>query len=449
MDCEDVCVSYYENGVPVLTPTFEQFKYFHAFIHQLEKQRIGENVGICKVIPPPEFLKRLESLVGGKDDKAYLKKCRNKVIYEPIRQNVYPCALASSQSGIYEFINEVEHENSSVYEFNELALRRDKVISKKIGVSPDSFSLTEEQMDSLEKMYWDKWKTAGGFGGNCVSGALYGADLSGSFFPTEELDAKSDIPWNMNRLGTFLDLLKDIDGSSPQGVVSPYLYFGQWMATFCWHTEDMDLFSMNYIHYGRGKQWYCIPPSYSTKFESVARKYFPRHFAQCSQFLRHKSVLIHSEYLCKKEGIPVYRCRQNEHEFIITLPRSYHSGFNFGRNCAEAVNFATEGWIGIGEKADVCDCVDDSVHINMPQFIAQCVLVDRAEEFIEATESETNKPLLITKNGIGEELDEVVEESDDDTETLLDTNNLFKRRVICGAIPAKAKLLKRKKLSDL
>jgi len=44
-------------------------------------------------------------------------------------------------------------------------------------------------------------------------------------------------------------------------------------------------------------------------------------------------------------------------EFLISRASAYHSGFNFGFNIAEAVNFAVEDWIPVGIKAKFCTCV--------------------------------------------------------------------------------------------
>lgn len=61
--------------------------------------------------------------------------------------------------------------------------------------------------------------------------------------------------WNIARLNTILDVVEEECGISIEGVNTPYLYFGMWKTTFAWHTEDMDLYSINYLHFGEPKSW--------------------------------------------------------------------------------------------------------------------------------------------------------------------------------------------------
>ena len=112
-----------------------------------------------------------------------------------------------------------------------------------------------------------------------------------------------------------------------------------WKAFFGWHKEDMDLFSVNYLHWGEPKVWwactaaallllllcrcalcavrcarcschaycprqpsrsaptpppllkvwYCVSPEHSDKFDAMARALYPDLYAACHGFMRHKA----------------------------------------------------------------------------------------------------------------------------------------------------------------
>src|SRR5271169_6962007 len=130
----------------------------------------------------------------------------------------------------------------------------------------------------------------------------------------------------------------------------------------------MDLYSINYIHFGAPKQWYSINQTDADKFESVMRSHFPNDHKGCPQFMRHKTFLASPSTL-ESKGIKVNRLVHHQGEFVITFPFGYHSGYNLGYNCAESVNFATEEWLDIGRKARKCNCAEDSVNINIDDII--------------------------------------------------------------------------------
>ena len=74
---------------------------------------------------------------------------------------------------------------------------------------------------------------------------IYGCDVARSF-----TDPDLDV-WNLSKLNTILNIVNNDLDTVIQGMNSPYLYFGMWRATFSWHVEDMDLYGINMVHYGK------------------------------------------------------------------------------------------------------------------------------------------------------------------------------------------------------
>jgi jumonji domain-containing protein 2 len=113
---------------------------------------------------------------------------------------------------------------------------------------------------------------------------------------------------------------------------------------------------------------YVIPPSASKRFEKFAASRLPSLARRCPAFLRHKMTIIAPSIL-GKQSIPFGKMTQYENEFIITFPYAYHSGFNYGFNCAESTNFALERWIEYGKHSVQCACRHDMVKIGMDRFV--------------------------------------------------------------------------------
>lgn len=214
----------------------------------------------------------------------------------------------------------------------------------------DNDQWTSERCDELEDKYWKSLN---------FSNPMYAADMPGSLF---DEDTKE---WNVAKLPNLLDLL----GQPIPGVNTAYLYLGMWRATFAWHLEDVDLYSINYIHFGAPKQWYSISQKDAPKFEAAMKSIWSSDAKNCDQFLRHKTYLVSPSILKSKFGVTVNKVVHREGQFIITFPIGYHSGYNLGYNCAESVNFAIDDWLQYGKTARKCQCEADSVFIDVDWFI--------------------------------------------------------------------------------
>ena len=62
--------------------------------------------------------------------------------------------------------------------------------------------------------------------------------------------------WNFQS-PDFPCLTKIFNDQKSPGVYSPYLYLGSWGTSFGLHSEDKDLYSLNYLHDGASKFWYA------------------------------------------------------------------------------------------------------------------------------------------------------------------------------------------------
>uniref|UniRef100_A0AAV2KV40 [histone H3]-trimethyl-L-lysine(9) demethylase n=1 Tax=Knipowitschia caucasica TaxID=637954 RepID=A0AAV2KV40_KNICA len=312
-------------------PTMEEFKDFSKYIAYMESQG-AHRAGLAKVIPPE----------GWKPRKNY-ETIEEMVIPSPITQ------VVTGQSGLFTQYN-IQKKSMTVGEYRKLA-------NSKKYCTP-----RHKDFDDLERKYWKNL--------TFVS-PIYGADVSGSIYDEGVHE------WNIGHLNTLLDMVEQECGIVIEGVNTPYLYFGMWKTTFAWHTEDMDLYSINYLHFGQPKSWYTIPPEHGKRLERLAQGFFPGSSQGCDAFLRHKMTLI-SPSILKKYSIPFDRITQNEGEFMVTFPYGYHAGFNHGFNCAESTNFATLRWVDYGKMATQCSCRKDMVKISMDVFV-RCLQPDRYE----------------------------------------------------------------------
>ncbi|XP_043240516.1 proline-rich protein 36-like, partial [Amphibalanus amphitrite] len=317
-----------KGGVPqimVFRPTYEEFKDFAKYIEYIESQG-AHKAGVAKIIPPKEWVPRRNGFK--------VEDIGDMVIKNPI------CQVVTGRLGSYTQIN-VQKNAMTVRDFYRMA---------------NSATYQTPPHDGLEDLERRYWKNI-----TYVS-PIYGADVCGSL-----TDPDCDV-WNINKLRTVLDYVEEDYGISIAGVNTAYLYFGMWKTTFAWHTEDMDLYSINYLHYGAPKSWYAIPPEHGRRLERLAVNFFPSEAKQCQAFLRHKMFLL-SPQILKKYSIPFNRITQEEGEIMITFPYGYHSGFNHGFNCAESTNFASPRWVEYGKRATLCHCKDDMVRISMDTFV--------------------------------------------------------------------------------
>lgn len=354
------------DGVPVFRPSFNEFHDFYSYVQSINHH--GMQSGIVKIIPPQEWLDMVDS-------PPRVEILQDIKIRKPIQQHI------AGAQGVFMVQNVEKNKVYNIIQWKDLSrdyalpdshngdkearvpsppIKSSKIkLKKHDDFTEESFqefkdNYNAENLDQfddpkrlefLESYYW---KTLN------FTTPMYGADTLGSVF-SQDLKI-----WNVSKLPNLLD---EMEQKLP-GVNNSYLYAGLWKASYAWHLEDQDLYSINYIHFGAPKQWYSIPQEDHEKFYKFMKDQFPLDASKCSEFLRHKMYLV-SPKLLRKNGIRCNKIVHRQREFIITFPYGYHAGFNYGYNLAESVNFALEEWVPIGKRAGKCLCIDDAVGIDV------------------------------------------------------------------------------------
>ncbi|XP_058528427.1 lysine-specific demethylase 4C isoform X6 [Ochotona princeps] len=211
--------------IMVFRPSMAEFREFNKYLAYMESKG-AHRAGLAKVIPPKEWKPR----------KCY-DDIDNLLIPAPIQQ------MVTGQSGLFTQYN-IQKKAMTVKEFRQLANSGKYCTPRYLDY------------EDLERKYWKNLTFVA---------PIYGADINGSIYD-EGVDE-----WNIAHLNTVLDVVEEECGISIEGVNTPYLYFGMWKTTFAWHTEDMDLYSINYLHFGEPKSWYAIPPEHGKRLERLAQ----------------------------------------------------------------------------------------------------------------------------------------------------------------------------------
>lgn len=287
--------------------------------------------------------------------------------------------------------------------------------------NPELIELSSEEAESaLEKQFWRYVNSTG----DSLT-VEYGSDIQDtSGFPTrvDTHNKYSKDSWNLNNMPLHKNSLFHHINSDISGMTVPWLYIGMMFSTFCWHSEDHYTYSVNYQHFGATKTWYGIPESYAEAFEKAVRELTPELFEKQPRILSQLVTMISPDLLLKK-NVPCYAVNQHPGEFVITFPKAYHSGFNHGYNCNEAVNFAPPDWLPYGAesvksyqqvyrapvfsfdrlmiKTAICDKRQETAKWFFPQF--KKMIDDEIGMRIKIMEKFPLVPIYINSNEISEE----------------------------------------------
>jgi hypothetical protein len=223
-----------------------------------------------------------------------------------------------------------------------------RAFEKQGVIFKERFGVGENESDdsAIERQFW---KLIDSPGSENIS-VLYGSDLDSKQVTGSDAGPLSNrqSSWELRHLALNQEsVLRHLPGSENiEGVSRPWMYLGNPFSTFCWHTEDQFLCSVNYLHEGSPKIWYTVPGSERTKLEEAMKILLPDLQAKNTDLQHQLVTMVNPITLCSPPfRIKIGRVVQRPGDFIVTFPQAYHAGFNTGINLAEAVNVAVPDWL--------------------------------------------------------------------------------------------------------
>ncbi|KAL0799318.1 hypothetical protein Bca101_054493 [Brassica carinata] len=369
------------DDAPIFYPTNEDFEDPLAYIEKLRSR--AESFGICRIVPPVawtppcplkekhiwekskfptrvqliDLLQNREPIKKSTNSKKRKRRVISKTGYSRRRRRDSDCDADSPEDAEEKFGFETGPD-FTLEEFQKYDEDfKESYFQVEDGSSASENKKFKPKVKDIEGEYWRIVEQ-----GTDEVEVYYGADLEtkkfGSGFPKHspgsakslEVEQYTKSGWNLNNLSRLPGSVLAFESCDISGVIVPWIYVGMCFSTFCWHVEDHHLYSLNYLHTGDPKVWYGIPGDHAASFENALKKRLPDLFEEQPDLLHHLVTQL-SPSILKEEGVPVYRAVQRSGEFILTFPKAYHSGFNCGFNCAEAVNVAPVDWLVHGQDA--------------------------------------------------------------------------------------------------
>eukprot|EP01034_Spumella_vulgaris_P021348 gene21348-27378_t len=331
---------------PVFYPTLEEFKDTLVYINKI--RHLAEPFGICKIVPPAEWSPPCQI------DMASPKRFATKLQqintlqegqgFDDGRQYTLE-GYRRMAEGFSQTWRETHYGGEGASAVSEEQLARDYWDM----VETSNRAAAVEYGNDLDTKTFMSGFVSGGGKAQVKSEKGAGNDVGADGKLTSKYYAKSG--WNLNNIPTADGSVLRYLQTPVNGVNVPWLYLGMLFSSFCWHNEDNYFYSINYSHFGSGKQWYGVPGDQAEKFEKVSKDFLMGLFRESPDLLHHMTTQI-SPSLLVANGISVCKVVQEPRTFIVTFPKSFHCGFSYGFNCGEAVNFATSDWLRAGGEAE-------------------------------------------------------------------------------------------------